>query len=93
MHFKHHPLEESIVEKASNDPAFRAKLLADPQKAIEEMTGQALPADLSIEVLEIEHHKTYIVLPPVEADEMLTDQELETIAAGAKYTYDGYFTC
>lgn len=34
-----------LEAKAANDPALRAALLADPRAAIEELTGEPLPAD------------------------------------------------
>ena len=45
-------MRTKIVDKATGDAEFRARLLGDPKGALERELGVAIPASLSIEVHE-----------------------------------------
>lgn len=76
-------ITQKIQEIAAQDPNFRRELMADPRAAIERATGQALPADLDLRVVEEKPNTMYLVLPPAEqASVELEDAELEQVAGG-----------
>ena len=68
-----------IVGKATADADFRARLLSDPKRTIEQELGVDIPASLSIEVHEESDTTAHLVLPP---DSKLSERELETVAGG-----------
>lgn len=69
-----------IVEKAVEDEAFRARLLADPKAAIEEELGVTLPPGLAVEVHEEGADTAHLVLPPPRG--ALSDEQLARVAGG-----------
>ncbi len=73
-------LEQTIIRKASEDSAFRQRLLKDPRKTVESVLGVDLPPDMEIHVLEETPSKFYLVLPCPEDE--LSDADLERAAGG-----------
>ncbi|MDR3669718.1 MAG: NHLP leader peptide family RiPP precursor [Holophaga sp.] len=72
-----------VVERAGQDPAFRAKLLADPKAAIKEAFGVVIPDGMSIQVRENTHTEVFIVLDPEQMpDGELSEAELASVAGG-----------
>ncbi|MDU4696857.1 MULTISPECIES: NHLP leader peptide family RiPP precursor [Paenibacillus] len=57
-------LQTQVVEKAWQDPSFKAKLLADPKAAIQEALGVILPDHIKIKTVEESSDEFYVVLPP-----------------------------
>ena len=51
MPFQSNPFSQRIISKALEDEDFRARLVAAPRTAIEQLLGRELPADLEIQVL------------------------------------------
>ena len=72
-------MRERLLEKAAEDEAFRARLLADPKDAIRDALGMEIPDELTISVHEEEPGTSHLVLPPSPA---LAEADLEQ-AAGA----------
>ncbi len=72
-------LRGHLMEKATADEAFRARLLSDPKGAIEEELGLAVPASLSIEVHEESAGTAHLVLPP---SSKLSEGDLRAVAGG-----------
>ncbi|UVI31122.1 NHLP leader peptide family RiPP precursor [Paenibacillus spongiae] len=59
-------LYNQIIEKAWNDPAFKAALLANPHAAILEAFNVEIPASIQLTALEETPDKFYIVIPPAD---------------------------
>ncbi|GIO43003.1 NHLP leader peptide family RiPP precursor [Paenibacillus apis] len=57
-------LQSQVIEKAWQDPSFKAKLLANPREAIQEALGIALPEHIKIKAVEENSDEFYVVLPP-----------------------------
>ena len=57
-------MQMKIVDKATGDADFRARLLSDPKGAIGQELGVTMPASLSIEVHEESGTTAHLVLPP-----------------------------
>ena len=79
-------LEARVIARAVQDPAFRARLLADPRAAFAEL-GLNIPPEVKIEAVEETAGKYYLVLPALEragrrAGASLSDAQLEAIAGG-----------
>ncbi len=56
-------IEERVVRRAWSDPAYKARLLADPKSALEEVLGVELPARLEVQVVQERPDMLCIVLP------------------------------
>ena len=74
-------VREKIVDKAATDADFRAQLLSDPKRALEQELGVAIPASMSIEVHEESGTTAHLVLPP---DSKLSKDELQAVTGGAR---------
>lgn len=68
------------TRRAWTDPAFRAKLLADPRAALL-AEGVQVPADIVIKVVENTKDTINIVLPAKPSD-ALSDEALAAVSAG-----------
>jgi Nitrile hydratase, alpha chain len=72
-----------IIAKAWCDPAFKARLLADPHAALAG-EGISVLAGVTVKVVENTATEVHLVLPPKPAGE-LSDEQLATVAGGAGY--------
>ena len=72
-------LRAHIRQKAQDDADFRSRLVADPGAALEAEYGVVIPEGFTLEVHEESAMAYHLVLP---ATDELTQEELETIAAG-----------
>ena len=70
-----------VVARAWRDPAFKAKLIADPQAVLRE-AGMALPAGATVKVVENTSTHRHFVLPPKPVGQ-LSDEALDEVAGGA----------
>lgn len=70
-----------VVERAWNDPDFKAKLLSDPASVLAEV-GIELPARKNFKVVENTADTVHLVLPSDPAEEEFTDADLEQVAMG-----------
>ena len=76
---------QKAQELAATDNKFRESLLKNPQKAIEELTGKALPDGYTIKVIESDPaFSSTFVLPLSRIGEM-SDDDLDNIAGGFGY--------
>jgi hypothetical protein len=78
-------IETQVITQAVQDPAFRARLLADPKAVFAEM-GLSIPPEVNIQVLQETAEQYYLVLPAAverRAGTSLSDAELEHVAGGA----------
>ena len=73
-------MRTKIVDKATGDAEFRARLLGDPKGALERELGVTIPASLSVEVHEESGETAHLVLPP---DSKLTESDLRAVAGGS----------
>lgn len=71
-----------VRKKAVTDKDFRKLVLADPGKAVKQVTGKDVPASVKIKVLENDpaYHMTF-VLPDMVSEE-ISDNDLEKVAGG-----------
>jgi hypothetical protein len=68
-----------IVAKAWADPAFKAKLLADPMTALKE-AGHTVPEGLVVKTVENTGKLVYLVVPAKPKE--LSDAQLDAMAGG-----------
>ena len=69
-----------MIAKVWRDPAFKAKLMADPHGALKE-AGLAVPQGVTVKVVENTDTHHYLVLPPKPTGE-LSDEALDKVAGG-----------
>ena len=69
-------MQDKIVAKASEDGEFHTRLMADPKAAILELTGAALPDEITIQVHEESATLFHLVLPP---DGQLSEAEMAQV--------------
>ena len=75
-----HEMRTRIIEKATSDADYRAKLIEDPNAAVREELGVSIPDSLSIYVHEEGASEAHLVLPP---SSHLSESDLGTVAAGS----------
>jgi hypothetical protein len=75
---------EQIKTKASLDSEFRTLCVENINKAVQELTGDTLPEDFIVDVVESEPDSDLtLVLPPMKSA-ALSDGELDNISGGVK---------
>jgi hypothetical protein len=81
--------EESIVMRAWEDDNFKQSLMSNPKAAIAEATGETIPDDVEVEILQETANKVYFVIPTnpvavmaVEGEGELSEEALEQVAGG-----------
>jgi hypothetical protein len=77
-------LEAQVITQAVQDPAFRARLLADP-RAVFAALGLNIPPEVKIQTLEETANQYYLVLPAAagpRAGAGLSDAQLEAVSGG-----------
>jgi len=86
-------LEAQVIAQAVQDPAFRARLLAEPKAVFAEL-GLRIPPDVKIQALEETAEQYYLVLPAAagpRAGASLSDAELEHVAGGTCMENSAYY--
>lgn len=61
-------LRKLIIEKAWQDEQFKARLLENPKKAVEEEFSFSVPDEFEVTVVEETNQHYYLVIPPNPAD-------------------------
>ncbi|WP_420128817.1 NHLP leader peptide family RiPP precursor [Longimicrobium sp.] len=80
---KQDDLLREVIDRASTDREFRARLLADPASAIRHAFGVILPHNYRIRFIERPRElDALIVLPSLEHE--LDEEDLEQVAGGAE---------
>ena len=78
-------LREHLMDKATTDMDFRARLIADPKAAIKNELGLEIPAGFTVNVHEDQPDTSHLVLPPAAT---LGEEDLERAAGGATYLWN-----
>lgn len=77
--------EQKLVQRAWEDETFKQELLSNPKAVYTRESGEELPKDLEIEIIQESANKVYLVLPnnPAPATEgELSEEALEAVAGG-----------
>jgi hypothetical protein len=80
-----------VVAGAWADPAYKARLIADPKAVLAEQ-GIDVPDDIELRVVENTDDVVYLTLPP-EPSEDLSDEMLEAAAGGSCLGSSGTAMC
>lgn len=80
---------EAVTSRAATDGDFRRRLMKDPNTALAEVTGRAIPSSVKVQVLERQAGFDAAILLPdfVDAEAELSAEELETVAGGAEVAW------
>ena len=79
-----------VIAKAWREPAFKAKLIADPRAILAE-AGVSIPAGVTVKVLEDTGTHLHFVLPPKPTGQ-LSDEALDAVAGAAQSIGSGKYT-
>lgn len=83
--------EQKLIQQAWENEAFKQELLNNPKAVYARESGQELPKDIEIEVIQETANKVYLVLPNIPdstgSEEELSEEALETVAGGRNGTY------
>ncbi len=80
----------AVHKRAKRDEQFRDLAMADPQAAIEEVTGERIPSSFKIRFYDGTGFDFVSVLPDLESTGELDEDELDMVAGGNKGGgYDG----
>ncbi len=71
--------QERIIQRASEDDEFRARLMSDPTAAVGEELNVELPEELIVRVHEDGQDSVNLVLPP---KQQLDEEDLDAISGG-----------
>lgn len=75
-------VQREVARRATTDAEFRAKFLADPAKAIEEVAGIPVPKEYRIRVIEADPaYEATFFLPPMQST-AVDDESLDAVAGG-----------
>jgi hypothetical protein len=75
---------QEVLARAARDRDFRQQLLNDPRRGIQETFGLVIPAEFRIKFVERDPSlDALIVLPEYIGDDVLSDEELDSVAGGA----------
>lgn len=77
---------EKLTRRAIEDPDFRERLIEDPRSTIAEVTGQEVPEDVEVVVVENGPKTFHIVLPSADLD-------LEELEVSGGYYWDPLCAC
>lgn len=76
-------INDAVIGLALIDKAFRARLLADPAAALEQL-GIALPVGVSLTVVEETASRRYLVLPAKPPTDQVPDTDLAGVSGGGQ---------
>ncbi len=78
-------VQERILEKATKDPGFRRRLVAEPKEAIAREFGVRFPSGVNVQVVEEGERNVCLVLPGAAGQgEELPIEELAAVAGGIR---------
>ena len=80
-HVSREEMEAMVLARTVEDPAFAARLKADPKAALAEMFDTQLPASLTVHVFQ-ETPTDLMIRLPVVVDDEISEKELEGVAGG-----------
>ncbi|NBN65088.1 NHLP leader peptide family natural product precursor [Microvirga tunisiensis] len=78
-------IQRALIEKASEDAAFRQKLIDNPHAALRELIGTDPIPSVTIRVIEEQPGEVTLVLPRNMAEDELPDELLDLASGGTLF--------
>jgi len=78
---------QQVLERSAVDAEFREKLLNSPQDALSSHPDLEIPDDLDIDFVDSDAKVTHVLPNPVDEENELNEEELETVAGGGTPLY------
>ncbi|MCG6136865.1 MAG: NHLP leader peptide family RiPP precursor [Nostoc sp. LLA-1] len=79
--------EQKLIQRAWEDEAFKQELISNPKAVFARESGQEIPGNIEVEVIQETANKVYLVLPhnptPAVSEGELSEEALETVAGGS----------
>lgn len=72
-------LHNQVIQKAWQDPSFKARLLEDPKRTLQEVLGVILPEHIKVKAVEENSDELYIVLPPNPSEVLKSEVEPQSV--------------
>ena len=72
-------MHRQLLDKAVEDEAFRAELVASPKSVIHQEFGVTVPEGIDIQVHESDMNTVHLALPP---NAKLTEDQMQQVAGG-----------
>ncbi len=82
--------DQLISDRLATDPSFADALTANPHAAISELVGSELPAGLVIDVYRESLAHLHIVIPVMNTNDELADDDLDLVAGGVTNLDQGF---
>ena len=82
---------QKVVAKTWSDPAFKARLTADPRRVLAEH-GVSIPEGVEVKIVENTDTLVHVALPPKPSGD-LSDEQLDQAAGGTMPTNCCAFPC
>ncbi|MEH2072561.1 MAG: NHLP leader peptide family RiPP precursor [Nostoc sp.] len=81
-------IESDLIARAWKDEAFKQELIRNPKAVFARESGQKIPENIEIKVVEETGNTLYLVLPKSpQVSEELSDEALEAVAGGGGDTF------
>ncbi len=82
-------MQELLAKFCIDNPEYRAALIRNPREVVKAQFKMELPDDLEVKVVEEGPKTVYFIVPhSVESGAELSDDDLESVAGGAKVKGD-----
>ena len=78
-----------VLNLSAKDKAFRGELLSNPTAAIEKLTGETLPKNFRIKIIESDPTYSATLALPLMLSDSISDDDLAAVAGGVSYYTNG----
>ncbi len=90
--------EKNLIERTWEDEAFKQELINNPKAVYARESGEEIPTNIEIEVIQETANKVYLVIPnnpapAITAEGELSEEALESVAGGKCRNHSKDYDC